>query len=135
MWNGSEVMPMKLEDQVPDRELCELLKKLGMPQDKAYCWLAFDQGWELVQYIPSKLFPNSRIAAPTIAELGEMLPARVFGPKGTDYLRMTKDFADVWTAWYEGYDTSSHEGISEAIARARLLIWCAENGHVKWSCE
>jgi hypothetical protein len=126
---------MRLEDQVPSVELCHQLKELGMPQETMWVWY-FDRvrsnagvtepQWQLIQGLGSKQFKHLEIGAPTVGELGEILPVTVCGNQMSQ-----ARVSDGWIAFYQMDQSVS--GQTEAETRAKLLIWCAENGQVDWA--
>ena len=78
--------------------------------------------------------------APTIRELGEWLPRAVSLPDMIDYYLTIVKVDEKWVVRYERVDSfgqlecfiDSGEGDTEANARAKMLIWLAKNGHVKF---
>jgi hypothetical protein len=122
---------MRLEDQVPSRELCQRLKELGMPQETYFSWRGGTAGRETQDepwvHATGDYLPEAAIvlcAAPTVAELGEMLPESYFRLR-------TPGFSREWefSKTPEEYGRAAK---TEADARAEVLIWCAENGLVRW---
>jgi hypothetical protein len=120
---------MKLEDQVPDREYCERLKELRMTRGTYFHW------WEIEKdrfkldhfYHPERWTSENYIAAPTVAELGEMLSKLPSEQISSYFFRVENR----WLAVFRGSLGYSMDK-KEANARAKLLIWCVENGYVKW---
>jgi hypothetical protein len=117
---------MKLEDQVVNFALSDLLKKIGAKQESLFCYQTmqdsepsvFPRQFNLNEFTkPSK---DDRIAAFTVAELGEMLPECTFSWK-----------VNVDPKWLCSYEEPSVEDAgradTEANARAKLLIHLIEN--------
>jgi hypothetical protein len=123
---------VKLEDQVCSLELAKRLKDLGVKQESLHEW-TFDQHiWELDGPRPSDIFPEAFCSAFTVAELGEMLPILVRG-KVVKFHKLGAD--PTWIVEYlpvtnddEKYHT---EALSEADARAKMLIYLLENKLLK----
>lgn len=154
---------MKLEDQVPDFELCQKLRELGMPQGTLWVWRQMSgfatSEWavKLCHVYGGDYTSKDDIAAPTVAELGEILPKEI-EVDGCKYIlecwwRPTDAQADYavvvfcekhrpFTKYSMFSFRTSDLNLSvvfdyfldakEANARAQLLIWCAENGYVEW---
>lgn len=127
---------MKIEDQVCSLELAKRLKELGVKQDSLFCW----HDDTILEYLPSDI-RNEKvcIAAFTVAELGEMLPESYkseFISKSR--LAIYKHHYGYYIC-YEGLDYEGWKKImtiefkeeTEANARAKMLIWLIEQGHVK----
>ncbi len=129
---------MKPEDLVPDLSLCQRLRELGMPQDTIWKFVKWSggNGLHLYFHLPATnefMTQTSRkvvghatqaevnIAAPTVGELGEMLP------KGE-----IRCFLFAVGEWVYETKGAAFTDAKEANARARLLIWCVEHGHVKF---
>jgi len=142
---------MNLESQVCSLELAKQLKELGVEKSSLFYWGAYenplsgivsektcsDDDWD-IYYCDDKTYkkcpPDWDYPAYTVAELGEMLP---------DILK------ENFTLWMKKYENSwvydySYKSISitgdcetifsdktEANARAEMLIWLIENGHMK----
>lgn len=117
---------MKLEDQVPSRELCQKLEKLGYPQEGLF------QHIEGGNITPNKTCYHKEktsywevclCVAPTVAEMGEWLP---------DAYKSRRYSGKYYAEQYED-DFDLCEGSStEANARAKLLIYLAENNLIKF---
>ena len=120
---------MKLEDQVTSLELSKILKELGIKQESLFCYQpvqnendsVWTRNFNLNEFCnPSK---DERIAAFTVAELGEMLPDNCYTQKDCGNLpiewychrMIDKDQEDIWNAE------------TEADARAKMLIYLLEN--------
>lgn len=136
---------MKLEHQVIPLELAKRLKSLGVKQESLFWWEQikiagkneWKKEWELGFNNNSPHYRGGRtIAAFTVAELGEMLPAEL---PGNWLLQMAPAFKNIkaWVLWYE--DTESPEKMTlngnhwtisadtEAEARGRMLAYLIEN--------
>jgi len=125
-----------LEQQVAPLEESKRLKTLGMPQDTLFAWYreggpktGTDEArcnschdWQESEYGPTT--DKYICAAPTVAELGEMLPAAHYSMRGAPD-------SEMGAGWFasDGGPTAS---ATEAQARARLLIALVERGVVKW---
>jgi hypothetical protein len=140
---------MKPEREVVSLELAQKLRDLGVKQESLFEYRLFDFGGEMVWSkplfvgeVPKKLGSADVgfgvCSAFTVAELGEMLPAKVNG----GYLRIGKRDKDDFAVWYEGDEIEDIEdgyletvdavgGCGEADARAKMLIYLLENGLVK----
>jgi len=121
-------MIITLEKQVCDLEYAKKFKELGISQESLYCWYKFSDGWR----IASKVQPNNKwecldntYSAFTVAELGEMLPVGTVIEKW-DQLKYK------YRCYNERYNKIMYE-ITEADARAKMLIWLIENKHLEVS--
>jgi len=139
---------MKPEEMVPSVELCQRLRELGMPQGTTYWIWWYDEihsqagtgnmAWQLMKGTGFKQFMDKELAAPSVAELGEMLPALI-GEIKNGVIPMEKLLSAYkrpvpGNQWDIGYIAAMPDSRgTEAEARAKLLIWCAENGHVSWA--
>lgn len=131
---------MRLEDQVAPLELARQMREMGFPQETCFGWLKPYEG-------PARGFPDVITgpnepwigalphfqfavicAAPTVAEMGEWLPA------GCATVQLSKPFSGC--DWYahtkrgdppQGVIAHDH-GATEAEARARLLLALAQSG-------
>ena len=121
--------------EVPSLELCKRLKELGYPQDGGgWYWDLRAEGFEKVRFFertPKKeiIKAGFYLKAPTVVEMGEWLP---------------ENWNIVSIRYGNGhYGISSHElkselmweADTEANARAKLLIWLVENGHMGFEKE
>jgi len=133
--------------EVPNLELCRRLKELGFPQEEGgWYWingkLVFltkgKKGYlvwdpENVNYYLVDEIENF-LKAPTCRELGEWLPTEIECDGKIFLYRQTlkrKEFP--YWIWY-GYryeHLHSVEADTEPNARAKMLIWLAENGYVR----
>lgn len=128
---------MKLEDQVCNLELSRRLKELGVKQDAFYSWYeATDRDDDerlnrTDENCPTCNLPKQpfeeKIAAFTVAELGEMLGDWQFG---------VRNYGATCTLWAQE-PGQENRGIpmmtetTEADARAKMLIYLIEQGLVK----
>lgn len=123
---------MKLEDQVCNKELAVKLKELGVKQESYFYWANYfpdeEEGWFkseefIVTQIPygSGDRPDDLVwfAAPSVAELGQILPA--------GYVSRRKDHGLRWAC----DNLRSHPKIvyadREADARAKMLVYLISN--------
>ena len=131
--------------EVPSFELCERLKELGYPQgQQAWYWrkgVCFpilgllinksEWGWTLLEYINGiwtkspYIYGDSLfnlIYAPTLQELGMWLPPNFYTTKiGNEWVCCNDKEMFLLTA-----------SETEANARAKILIWLKENGHIEF---
>lgn len=132
---------MKLEDQVCSLELSKRLKELGVRQESAFYWVnhiwrgKYPEHEEDLILLPNfqvneGLYPLDyweRIAAFTVAELGEMLGEHVF----SEY---EHDLSLPWKCTFdEGYMKPKRfeYADTEANARAKMLVYLIEQGIVQ----
>ena len=130
---------MKLEDQVASLELSKKLKELGFPQEGLFWWVNQPNGglntngykWQLEGEPKTRMPQYDYIVAPTVSELGEILPDRVIKKSGRGY-----DGLQIWK--WSGWNIEYHETFevpqirytfekTEADARAKILIYLLEN--------
>lgn len=130
---------MKLEDQVVSLELAKKMRELGFEQDSYWFWQGYLHSENRVELAPKdKLYKYYDIcSAYTVAELGEMLPAGFISRKR---IGATKD--TLWSC-YDDKPVNYHKielakqidytvlADTEAHARAKMLIYLKENGHLK----
>lgn len=123
---------MRLDNQVVSLELSKRLKELGVKQESYFAWDFWAKPF--VTLFPNYLkdHPDNQldriIAAFTVAELGEMLPTEVHG-----------GFIEYWKKYWEGgikhmvscKIIGTLSALTEADARAKLLIYLIEKGIVK----
>lgn len=153
-------MILPLEKQVPGRELCQRMKELGFSQDSAFYYgkpnrtgnikyelflmvnrgNRLDKGYIITNHnkFPDHIYNRSRlydfiksVSAPTVAELGEMLPEKIKVDDKMYRLWGLKGRGN-WEARYlnnaERYDSfCSESDFTEADARARMWIHLREN--------
>lgn len=130
---------MTKEEQVCTLEQAIKLRELGMPQDSLFYWidrggqsrLVFEKNIEFIDQLPI-------ISAYTVAELGEMMPYQYLNPAAiitASHLNPDDAMVTVWKTGKEwrfrgGPDNVCSKQMSEAQARAGLLISLIENGIV-----
>jgi hypothetical protein len=137
---------MRIEDQVTSLELAKRLKELGVRQESLFWWV--DEG----RYVPSwrvkfkkkaQVHWASRqeerfVSAFTVAELGELLPQRLFFEDGYFYGNVYFETYPLNTTsgWLCNYVATRgtvlinpylEEAHTEADARAKMLIYLLEN--------
>ena len=129
---------MKLNDQVVSLELAKKMKELGIEKNSLWSWVVGDKdkatGIILAPKKDTMLHLENPIddavyiqgigehySAYTVAELGEMLPEYVTSEK----CNFKKGF--FVRAEEETYNTLE---ITEADARAKMLIWLKENNYL-----
>lgn len=133
---------ISLLNQVVSLEYAKRLKELKVPQKNGlYCWVKnrFGDFYVTSEGItPMITSDDENCMAFTVAELGEMLPARIRNKKtgNLDFLRMHKgdDYKqDVRDKFTLEYHTTFYAPLcrissnSEADARAKMLIYLIEN--------
>lgn len=138
---------MKLEDQVPQLKYCQRLKELGAKQESLFRWIEFNRGdwvlhgkkdvksygWE--ESWGDEEFWKTGIAAPTVTELGEMLPWRIEIEKENRFYILEWEKGGKPWHWinYTHRDggvfdvLKTEEAATEADARAQMLIYLKEN--------
>jgi hypothetical protein len=126
---------MKLEQQVVSLELSKKLKELGVKKESLWWWREYviSKGADVIAWGEDseddgkvKLY-----SAFTVAELGEMLPAKIY-IDGVKYaLRFKKNRENKWYLkyWRKKSTLCDYKADTEANARAKALIWLIENGH------
>ena len=134
---------MKLEQQVVSLELAKKLKELGVSQQSLFWWewyitTEIKKSTDIppkIVYLPNKpstggkpLRNAQHYAAFTVAELGEMLPARVRKFK----LQADKMPGGDWFVSYVSFLNCDEKkfiqySYTEADARAKMLIYLIEN--------
>ena len=127
--------------EVPSLELCQRLKELGFPQTiGGWYWTrieAIDGSGDIwaLDFAYAPFFPNSVkeiIKAPTCRELGEWLP-RVIEDCFLEFLPKGAKILDWWVVYRNQSKTKILiSADTEPSARAKMLIWLAENGYVKF---
>lgn len=127
---------MILEEQVVSLELAKKLKELGVKQESAFYWeVNLQNKWTLflVDDFSPRMHPNA--AAFTVAELGEVMPAKYYTQKNGDYVN-AKNFKWMGKSFESSGDGSFEESEmvsltmtgsdTEANARAKMLIYLIE---------
>lgn len=142
---------MPLQNHVVSLRLAKEMKELGFPQDTLFIYYNVSavsaeesSKFNLVpQETDLELEPIDEIvAAPLASELGEWLPTWIKNPH-RQMIRMwtmlsmerVKTFAVMYQDDFNSPPQDYNEspviwGDSEANARAKMLIWLAENGHL-----
>lgn len=140
---------MNLEQQVCSLDLAKRLKELGVKQESLLCWdkTAIDGGYQLMMDMTFNSAnahlelrrTNKAIAAFTVAELGERVPASIKHKKGHIFLLQMsrKDGTPIWDVGYMKWNNQSkfdwadveitQRSDTEADARAKMLIYLLEN--------
>lgn len=126
---------MKLEDQVVGLTLAKRLKELGVKQESAFMWeesesFVYGQsiGLKATLWTDDERKRDSAkyFAAFTVAELGEMLPPGFYSYLWADSSRWgCAAFSD------NNPRAESQDAVSEADARAKMLIHLIEKGLVQ----
>ena len=127
---------MKLEDQVVSLELAKRLKELGVRQHGEFYWCNPENSkgeligdkWVVYRKDGYTVLDDDPSAF-TVAELGEMLPWTV-------YTRRTADESKAGRIWNCFHNPRKDEffsecDLTEADARAKMLIYLIEKGLVK----
>lgn len=115
---------MELKDQVSNFGLSKRLKELGVKQESEWYWVKRNNKW-VIEIGDNVSLAEESYSAPTVAELGEMLPKDIKIENRIFPLRFQK-FEGGWSCYYispEMYFQAS----TEANARAKLLIYLLEN--------
>ena len=136
---------MKVEEQVCKLELAEKLRKLGVEQRSLWYWCRHEDAvqhhfaYELEWHDLDCRATSDKVAAFTVAELGEMLPWSItrsdkqkFAPV---FYKNRGDFSDEfrWSVEYSSYTLDNGEievqcvADNEADARAKILIYLLKN--------
>lgn len=145
---------MELKKQVCSLELAKKLKELGVPQKSFFKWGNLYNNRNLVWdlYVPPEFnkIPHPDlwihgISAFTVAELGELLPARVIQVTKINnkedighlyYMKWDDDDSDcdgtnpdtcIKRKWQGEIGRQIFKDISEAECRAKMLIYLLEN--------
>ena len=143
---------MTIESQVASLELCQKLKELGYPQESLFCWVpnppSYVESYRLRSMAERGTYGRDvYISAPTVAELGEMLPWKIeklwTSPNKTEirdwYLDIYKhDFekrVGDTNKWNVVYSSNQINFIhladqTEANTRAKMVIYLLENKFV-----
>jgi len=129
-----------IEKHIPKLETCQTLKELGLKQRGLFCYYKHHSGGGFEYQIEPMVkerhteddynFERHVVFAPTVGELGEMLPI------GFDSCRPIGGF---WKCYPSPKYPDVHlaRGNTEAEARAEMLIHLIENDFVdnKWKQE
>jgi len=126
---------MEVEKQVCSFELAERLKELGVKQESFFYWIPEDVSridWsvESSDNIASESSQSSEaLSAFTVAELGETLPREIIRDGLHLHMEELRNASGEWITKYilEYKDGQTCFGISQADARAKMLIYLLEN--------
>ena len=131
------------EQEVPSLELCKRLKELGYPQEGGgWYWVDLDKPYLTWYGIADEPPDDYYIKAPTVRELGEWLPVDVKLKEGDAYLQMDNlklcGFKTTirllsYCLYNSHFSVVIIEDATEPNARAKMLIWLAENGYIKFT--
>jgi hypothetical protein len=126
---------MKLESQVVSLSLAQRLKELGVEfPDSHFVW-QLGLGTPFLRCSVERGQSYTYVDAPTVAELGEMLPYFVVQESSSQntfgQLQMWKDASGGFGVLYDGLSLTKEDGHevfdkSEADARAKMLIYLLE---------
>ena len=140
---------MKLEEQVVNLKLSKRLKKLGYPQESLWYWqyngkegvrLGIGR-YKLVARDTSFGISKRDSSAPTVAELGRVLPYRIRPVNDEDYwlymsLGRYGDFNIAYDTPSDGMHSRrvyhQEEVDNEANARALMIIYLLESGLLRF---
>ena len=95
-----------LEEQIPDREICEEMKRLGFPQDTTFVWVQYGDKCivQLRLIVPS---PRHVVAAPLVGEILEWLIRQGVDKRDIPFLRVVGSrswmWAHRWRRWSNGW--------------------------------
>ena len=120
--------------EVPSLELCKRLKELGYLQNGGgWYWDTKDR---ILIFTWEEEVIDDLVKAPTVAEMGEWLPPALNLKEGDAYLNIDRPEENLWILSYSLRDSFicpiAVDGETEANARAKMLIWLIENGHVSF---
>lgn len=125
-----------MTEHVPDQKRCLRLDELGMPQETEFVWRYLlknkacnHYSWYVVKSTFFRLpHKENEIAAPLATEMLKWLPADIL-VNGRGTLFIVKHDG----SYTVGYGTvKAHEEAELVNALADLLIWCVEQGHVRF---
>lgn len=126
---------MKLEQQVPSLDLSKRLKELGVKQESLFYWQGYLYSEEKIELVCKEKLDKEYdfVSAPTVAELGEMLPLylKKDSDRGISFsvetsgLQTWKNYNN--TGWVVAYGGLTSSGNTEANARAKMLVYLLEN--------
>ncbi len=129
---------MKLESQVVSLELSKKLKELGVKQESVFYWGWFQgyapegsDGKGILYFSDYHDIPELAVeqiaSAFTVAELGEMLPINIFSGR----IKGTKSIGEFYSCFMNDQGGPSEFQMTEADARAKMLVYLIEQGIVK----
>lgn len=115
-------MILPMEKQVCSLESSQKLEKLKFPQESLFYWISWSDGCKKLVWHEQIPTPSDAeiISAYTVAELGEFL--------NFDY--MPYKWMNLWRL-PQPLSNPSYAQAYEAEARAKMLIYLAENGLIK----
>lgn len=124
---------MRLEDQVCSLQLAKRLQSLATTQESAFAWYLRDNELIFAPWVRNDPHQPS-VAAFTVAELGDMLPYEFKTAEGRWWLQMER-YHDKSRVYYintkSGTFLVDTYDVTEADARAKMLIYLIENGLLK----
>ena len=136
---------MKIEQQVVSLELAKKLKEAGYPQDDSVWVWHKEKAIVLRNYLTSlgqSGIPETGgrfiIAAPSVAELGEILPTLIIKNNTKKYLctfhnETTTHKDKRWSLWYgTRHNEWSATANTEANVRAVMVLYLLEQGLLKF---
>lgn len=138
---------MTLEQQVTSLEISKRLKELRVKQEGIFFWVIcngkkepFLASDDLIEWRETEFSDDFEYVATafTVAEIGEMLPDRLYDKKEDQwfFLRIGKlyDSEDHYEGWTVEYRSGTNylvflreQEITEANARGKMLIYLLEN--------
>jgi hypothetical protein len=142
---------MELEDRVVSLELAKEMKEVGVEQDSAFYWIQqgeYSDDWSEAFIVAKKERDvcykpalDGECSAPTVAELGEMLPGEIQEIVGNAkqnryYLDCGKiDSEHSYYVRYTKHDMGNTFYIThrrkEADARAKMILYLIKTGIIK----
>lgn len=133
----------KMTEHVPDQKRCQRLKELGMPQETVFTLFSYEKPcmdslgntyftevWEISERKGLRIC-NELVAAPLATEMLEWLP--MDGPRWIK-LDIYRGRGDKTMCLYYtvDFDTVQFNADTLPNALADLLIWCVEQGYVRF---
>ena len=129
---------MKLENQVVSLELSKQLKEAGYKQEGLWWWSIqkpetkkeyprFKANPRIESYIEKENKFWYRVVAPTVAELGEALPATLLFKTIVTYKTNTEYFCETWPTTKDLGEWAD----TEANTRCKMLLYLVKEGLVK----
>ena len=122
----------RTKQQVCRLELAKKLKKLGMKQESLFWWAEYNDGTSsLIDYKAANKHCRSVLfnlySAPTVAELGEMLPYYIKTSKAYIFL-VIKKLPTGWECGYAEIDYTTHfrrtgETLADACGEILVYLW------------
>lgn len=125
---------MNLESQVVSLELAKRMEKLGAPRESLFVWAIGDKLWKPTLGLNNSGW-NEKIAAFTVAEMGEMLAAIKYESRGFPAFMCNFAMGHWWAGyrnppleWINSGSQEAGDDSTEADARAKLWIYLKEKG-------